>query len=195
MRLAYHREKTKPRLSTTLGWLSGVALAVLPLVAYGWDTDLGAPPPPSISDGTSEPEAPDWEQVSNNGEIAGSDGPVLELPSVAPVSASVSADSASAELANETTADDEEGSDSTDDRVGDLSEYEEQESVPSALPLWPPPVAVVTMPLGYAGMTYMPPPSVIVVRPGGLTPIPATSPMLSMPRSTHFVGGWWNRVR
>jgi hypothetical protein len=202
MRVVNHREKPRPRLSTTLGWLSGAALAALPVVAYGWDTDLDAPPAPAVSDSTPPPVAPDWEQISSNSEIAASDGPVLELPPVAPSSDTASADTASAssndnaEPAEATASVDDEGPGAADNRASDLSDDEEREAVPSALPLWPPPVTVVTMPRSYLGVNYnaMPRPGVIVVSPG-LNPIPATSPMLSAPRSTSFAGGWWNRAR
>ncbi len=197
MRVVHHREKPRPRHSITLGWLIGAALATLPVVAYGWDTDLGAPPAPAVSDSTPPPVAPDWEQISNNGEIATSDGPVLELPPVAPSSDTASASSNdNAESTEATASADDEGLGAADNRVSDLSDYEEREAVPSALPLWPPPVTVVTMPRSYLGVNYnaMPRPGVIVVSPG-LNPIPATSPMLSAPRSTSFAGGWWNRAR
>jgi hypothetical protein len=42
----------------------------------------------------------------------------------------------------------------------------------------------------------LPPPTVIAVRPGSLSPLPATSPMLMTPRGAGPVfGGWWHRTR
>ena len=197
MRLVYHREKLKRWRSMTLGGLSSAAIVILPLMAYGFDTDVGAPPAPSIVESTAPPEVPDWEQISNNSDIAGSDGPVLELPPAALTSAGeASASTTGASVPPDETADADDGAvDVASGDVGDLADYEERETIPSALPLWPPPVTVVAMPRIYSGVTYYTPPSVIVVRPMGITPIPATSPMLSAPRQTHFVGGWWNRAR
>ena len=86
----------------------------------------------------------------------------------------------------------------TPQQVGDADDYEDQETVASALQLWPAPATVVAMPRVYLGANYraMPRPSVIVVRPGGLLPIPATSPMLSGSfRAGSTLGGWWQRAR
>jgi hypothetical protein len=83
-------------------------------------------------------------------------------------------------------------------RLGDADEYEDRETVASAMQLWPVPATVVAMPRAYLGGNYsaMPRPSVIVVRPGGILPIPASSPMLSTPlRSGSTLGGWWQRAR
>ncbi|HVN89954.1 MAG TPA: hypothetical protein VMT61_09080 [Candidatus Binataceae bacterium] len=197
MRLVYHREKQSPRPSTTLGWLSGLVLAALPLVAMGEDTDLGVSETSSVADSVSAPTAPDWEQISNISEIAGSDGPVLELPAVATPAdtAATAANTNTSQPSDETASADDTEVDPSNNRVGDLSDYEERETVPSALPLWPPPVTVVSMPRTYAGVTYYTPPSIIVVRPTAISPIPPTSPMLPPTGPAHFAGGWWNRVR
>ncbi len=197
MRLVYHREKHKPRLSTTLGWLSGLVLAALPLVALGEDTDFGVSDTSAVADSVSPPTVPDWEQISNNSEIAGSDGPVLELPAAAAPSDATAkaANTSSSQPSDETASADDTGVDPSNDRVGDLSDYEERENVPSALPLWPAPVTVVSMPRIYGGVTYYTPPSIIVVRPTAISPIPPTSPMLPPVGPSHFAGGWWNRAR
>ena len=194
MRFIYHRENLKRRFSYAVGLLSGAAIAVLPFTALASDPDPLAPPASSVSDSITESAGPAWEQINNNSAIATSDGPVLELPSVMAPGA-ITPDATDATAAEDPTDDD--ATNPLADRVGDVADYEDREAVSSALPLWPPQAAAVVMPRIYAGANYgaMPPVSVIVVRPGGISPIPATSPMLTTPRTRNFAGGWWQRAR
>jgi hypothetical protein len=123
---------------------------------------------------------------------------VLELPQVA--------------IPNEddsesTAADSADTTDSSDQvATGDLNDYEDQADAGAAVPqpaapmVSAPPVAAFAedAPPLYAPIT---PPVIIVARPGGLGPFPATSPMLTTPAGSHVItgapavaGGWWQRA-
>jgi hypothetical protein len=209
MRFIYHRENLRTCPTCLVGLLGAAALAALPIKAYAGEDGAGAMATPAVSDNISEAAPAAWERIDNNSAIDASDGPILELPQVAITTRSdIQARDNSANDASTEDASAQDGSadDDTNDaynvqpqqQVGNADDYEDQETVVSAVPLWPAPAAVVTMPRVYLGANYraMPRPSVIVVRPGGLGSIPATSPMLSAPfRAGSTLGGWWQRVR
>ena len=210
MRFTYHRENPRTCPTYLVGLFCAIAFATLPLLAHAEDDDTASIASPAVSDDISEAAPPAWQRIDNNPEIDGSDGPVLELPQVtsssnaaARVTETPAGDASSADAsAQDPSIGDEAANDpdnvQTSSPVGDADDYEDRETVASALQLWPAPATVVAMPRAYLGNNYraMPPPSVIVVRPGGLLPIPATSPMLSgsfRPGAT--LGGWWQRAR
>jgi hypothetical protein len=217
MRFSYHRENLRTCPTYLVGLLCAVAFATLPMIAHADDDDAAsiASPAvseasPAVSDDISEAAPPAWQRIDNNAEIDGSDGPVLELPQVAAPTyseARVTETPADDTSSEDTSAQDpsmgDEAANNTDNvqtssPVGDADDYEDRETVTSALQLWPAPATVVAMPRVYLGNNYraMPRPSVIVVRPGGLLPIPATSPMLSGSfRAGSTLGGWWQRAR
>jgi len=86
---------------------------------------------------------------------------------------------------------------------GDLNDYQNQAAGAAAVAQAAPPL--MTVPPGVienANPPYAPiaPPVIIVARPGGLGPFPATSPMLTTPAGSRPVtrvpsvaGGWWQR--
>jgi hypothetical protein len=143
-------------------------------------------PAPAFSDEISEPSTPDWSRIDDSPD---STGQVLELPQVVAVdgtSADATADAGAA------SSDDTAARLPSVDGGGDLGEYTNRMN-PRELALSPPTALYPSV--GRSRFIAIPPSSVIIVRPGGLSPIPATSPLLMTPRGSGPVfGGWWHRV-
>ncbi len=120
---------------------------------------------------------------------------VLEVPQVAVTNEQSGIDAESPDDAADVA-------DSTDS-PGDASEYANQAAGVNAMSEPPnsssmvtafPPIVVYPASPVRNYSTYIPP-NIIVARPGGLNSIPATSPMLTIPRGSHpMMGGWWQRA-
>jgi hypothetical protein len=164
-------------------------------------TEAGPEAPSGSPVDISEPAAPDWDRVE--AAEAGSNGSqVLELPQVDP---------GQAKSDNGTDGGQESSQDGAEaaDQIGSVDDYENQSAMTSA-GVYPVPIpagvgrtgigaAAVPTATGMRAVTgprAMVPAGPIIVRPGGLGPFPATSPMLTPPRGSGAIpGGWWTHTR
>jgi hypothetical protein len=150
----------------------------------------------------SAPAAPDWDRVDGT-EAVSNGSQVLELPQVDPTRTKGGGNDTDAAQQGS-----EEGADAADE-VGSVDDYENQSAMTSVgVYMVPIPAGVRRNGIGLAtvpaapgirlapGIGAMAPMGPITVRPGGLGPFPATSPMLTPPRGSRSIpGGWWTRAR
>jgi hypothetical protein len=187
--------RSKGRLASGLILIAGLVL--MPAALHAQADNFEAPPAPA--DDILEPADPGWNSVSNL--TTDSDGPVLELPQAVAADDGASVSSAAADpmgdpdptIAPDTTV--------AEDQSGDLGGFEGRQANGNqfaAVPMFRP-----VQPFPRFNPTYnpswrfvpQPPPTIIVIRPSGLSPLPATSPMLTTPRGSGPVwGGWWHRI-
>ncbi|HLW72143.1 MAG TPA: hypothetical protein VKS22_16150 [Candidatus Binataceae bacterium] len=174
--------------------------AVIPLALRAQTDDPDSTP--ALTEGISEAATPDWSRVDDSS--PDSSGQVLELPQVIdPGESSADATPADAASADGATDDSVAAMDSNDAAAATLSgneaayldDYANRLAAARALALAPRSIPYYP---GVSSWRYItiPPSSVIIVRPGGLSAIPANSPLLMSPRGSGPVfGGWWHRVR
>lgn len=147
-----------------------------------------------------------WDRIEGT-EPDAADGQVLEIPQVVD-SGSQAAHDGDANGGDSAASADNSGDsdDAAADRLGNLDDYQNQEAaaaangfsvVPVPIIVGAPPFSIGTPPTsaGSGGMLPMRP---IFVRPGGISPILPTSPMLTPPRSSAIRPGmplgWWTRA-
>lgn len=205
-----HRGASKS-IKLAVAYILLAGLALMPARLRAQDDSFSAPPAPD--DDILEPADPGWNNV--NEFTAGSEGQVLEIPqAVAPENeaelsnsdTSMPTDDPDATVAEAAAAAQDPANDPADDPAhdpaNDLAAYESrqasiQEYVSPGLPR--PLVAYPQLAPAFGSgwhMVTIAPPKVIVIRPGTLSTIPSTSPLLTTPRGAGPVfGGWWNRAR
>jgi hypothetical protein len=143
----------------------------------------------------SEPAAPDWNRVEA-AEASSDENQVLELPQV-------DTGQAKAGSGSDPAQDGSEGAEAAD-QVGSVDDYEEESAMTSAgVYLFLIPAGAGRNGIGLApGIRALPrigamaPASPIIVRPSGLGPFPATSPMLMPPQGSMVMpGGGFHPMR
>jgi hypothetical protein len=141
---------------------------------------------PAATADVSTPDSPEWDMLDDP--ASDSDSQVLELPKL------VETEDGTADFTT-TEADDDSIEAPSGNEAGNLSDYLNRSEQGAEVALAPPP-PIIYPPVGGWNFVTVPPSSVIIVRPGGLSPIPSTSPLLTTPRGSGPVfGGWWHRVR
>lgn len=171
-----------------------------------------APCSNAASDGGSSEARADWERVPAAG--ANSDnGQVLQIPRVinpnamATDGAKKQKQNSSASSGNGSSGTASTSNDSSWDELGTIQDYGNQQKLSggsimipipagavsgSPMPMGPPPFvarpALITPPANIGGMLPVRP---VTVRPGSLTGMPSTSPMLMPPRGTSAMPSIW----
>jgi hypothetical protein len=187
--------RSRSRLAGGLMLIAGLAL--MPGALHAQADNFEAPPAPA--DDILEPADPGWNSVSNL--TTDSDGQVLELPQAVAVDEGASASSAAADPMENPDATMAPDATVAEDQAGDLGGFEGRPANGNqfaAAPMFRRPIAFppfnATSRPGWR-FVPMPPPTIIVIRPSGLSPLPATSPLLTTPRGSGPVwGGWWHRI-
>lgn len=202
------------RLVTVAILVCAAALVFSPrLLPAQSSADDNSPAMPATSmDEVSTPSADGWDRMED-ADTDEADGQVLEVPQVIdPASQAADEgdasedDSAASQAAGADNSDDSD--DAAADRLGNLDDYENQEADADAngSSIVPVPIGMGTPPFntGASGLPAgvgsggMLPQWPIFVRPGGISAIPSTSPMLTPPRGSAMRPGmplgWWTRA-